>query len=82
MVFRYRSTSSGSRSGPVTCLLTLRVRQNPREPFFIERRRSLPPEDPRTIFVAIEQDLGLRLEPSTEKLDVFVIERVERPSPN
>ena len=46
------------------------------------RPPGLPPEDPRTIFVAIEQDLGLRLEPSTEKLDVFVIERVERPSPN
>jgi uncharacterized protein (TIGR03435 family) len=38
--------------------------------------------DLRSMFAAIEEDLGLRLEPATEKLELLVIERVERPSEN
>jgi uncharacterized protein (TIGR03435 family) len=34
-----------------------------------------------TIFTALEE-LGLELKPSTEKVDVFVIERLERPTEN
>jgi uncharacterized protein (TIGR03435 family) len=36
----------------------------------------------RSIFVAIEQGFGLHLEATKEKLDVLVIDRVERPSEN
>ena len=46
------------------------------------RATALPPPNPRSIFAAIEEDLGLRLEPSTEKLEVFIIEHVERPTAN
>jgi uncharacterized protein (TIGR03435 family) len=35
-----------------------------------------------SIFAALEKDLGLRLTPTTAPMEVFVIERVERPSPN
>jgi bla regulator protein blaR1 len=35
-----------------------------------------------SIFTAVQEQLGLRLEPSTSEMDVLVIERVERPSQN
>jgi uncharacterized protein (TIGR03435 family) len=35
-----------------------------------------------TIFTALEKELGLRLAPSTAPMEVFVIERAERPSEN
>jgi uncharacterized protein (TIGR03435 family) len=35
-----------------------------------------------SIFTAVQEQLGLRLEPSTSDMDVIVIERVERPSQN
>jgi uncharacterized protein (TIGR03435 family) len=35
-----------------------------------------------TLFSALEQELGLELKPSTEKVEVFVIERLERPTDN
>jgi bla regulator protein blaR1 len=35
-----------------------------------------------SIFTAVQEQLGLRLEPSTSDMDVVVIERVERPSRN
>jgi uncharacterized protein (TIGR03435 family) len=35
-----------------------------------------------SIFTAVQEQLGLRLEPSTSDMDVLVIERVERPSQN
>lgn len=35
-----------------------------------------------TLFTALEQELGLELKPSNEKVDVFVIDRLERPSEN
>jgi uncharacterized protein (TIGR03435 family) len=42
----------------------------------------LPPADTRSIFAAIEQDLGLKLESAKEKIDVLVIDRIERPTEN
>src|SRR4029450_6287268 len=35
-----------------------------------------------SIFAALEKDLGLRLAPPPAPMEVFVIERVERPSEN
>ena len=43
-----------------------------------------PADIPRaaTIFTAIEEQLGLRLEPARAPREFIVIDRVERPSPN
>jgi uncharacterized protein (TIGR03435 family) len=46
------------------------------------RPASLPPADTRSIFTALEQDLGLKLESAREKIDVFVIDRIDRPTEN
>ena len=35
-----------------------------------------------SIFAALEKDLGLRLTPTTAPMQVFVVDRVERPSEN
>lgn len=35
-----------------------------------------------SIFTALEEELGLKLVPSKEPLDVLVIDHIERPSPN
>lgn len=35
-----------------------------------------------TIFTALEEQLGLRLRPTSAPVDVFMIDRVERPSEN
>ena len=44
----------------------------------------LPPFDPSgpSLFTAIEEQLGLRLQPTTAAVDHFVIEHAQRPSPN
>jgi len=50
--------------------------------------RELPPPEPsdiprsQTIFTAVEEQLGLKLEPARAPRDFIVIDRVERPSPN
>jgi uncharacterized protein (TIGR03435 family) len=44
----------------------------------------VPPFDPSgpSLFAAIQEQLGLRLEPTTSEIDHFVIEHIERPTPN
>ena len=37
---------------------------------------------PPDIFTAFEQQLGLKLQPTKAVVDVMVIDRIERPSPN
>ena len=38
--------------------------------------------DDVTFFTAIQEQLGLKLEPATAAVEVTVIDRVERPEPN
>ncbi len=40
------------------------------------------PSAPPTLFVALQQQLGLKLEPQKGPVDVFVIDHIEHPSPN
>jgi uncharacterized protein (TIGR03435 family) len=45
---------------------------------------ALPPVDPdgATIFTALQEQLGLRLDPQQAPLDVIVIDRIDRPAPD
>lgn len=44
--------------------------------------RSAPPDDPPSVFTAIQEQLGLKLEPTTVDTRVLVIDHIERPSEN
>jgi uncharacterized protein (TIGR03435 family) len=41
-----------------------------------------PPDDAVTIFIALQEQLGLRLEPTTGPVDVVVIDHVQHPTPD
>jgi len=54
----------------------------PRNPFGREEPGNLGYEPPRSAFVALEEQAGLRLEPTKDKVPVLVIESVQMPEPN
>jgi uncharacterized protein (TIGR03435 family) len=66
-------------------ILEFVVDENTPGPRFLQ---GLPPPEPsdiprgQTIFAAVEDQLGLRLEPSRAPREFILIDRVERPSPN
>jgi uncharacterized protein (TIGR03435 family) len=41
-----------------------------------------PPPDATSVFTAVREQLGLRLDPARGPVEVFVIDRVDRPSPD
>jgi uncharacterized protein (TIGR03435 family) len=43
---------------------------------------SVPPDQRLSVFTAIQEQLGLKLEPATEPIDVLVVESVDRPTPD
>lgn len=43
---------------------------------------ALAPSDGPSIFAAVQEQLGLRLESGRALLDVLIIDAIERPSPN
>jgi uncharacterized protein (TIGR03435 family) len=51
-------------------------------PFGERFGRPNPRTDGLSFFTALEEQLGLQLEPAREVMDVLVIDSVERPTPN
>jgi uncharacterized protein (TIGR03435 family) len=47
-----------------------------------EAVQAAPTPDGISIFTALREQLGLKLDPRNEQFDVLVIDRIERPSPN
>lgn len=47
-----------------------------------EAVQAAPTPDGTSIFTALREQLGLKLEPRNERFDVIVIDQIERPSPN
>ena len=43
---------------------------------------AVPPDDAPSIFTALQEQLGLKLVPEKTMVKVFVIDHIERPTPN
>ena len=71
-------------SGNYDLQLTFAPEQLPGLPMPPPGTSGLPHLDPNapSIFTAVQEQLGLRLESGTAPLDVLVIDRIERPSEN
>jgi uncharacterized protein (TIGR03435 family) len=61
----------------------LELRWSPTSQTVMDRSTSSPtPLDHPTLFTALQEQLGLKLEPRSELMDVLVIDHVEAPTPN
>jgi uncharacterized protein (TIGR03435 family) len=53
------------------------------DPMAVLRGNAAPrPDSPSSIFTAVQEQLGLKLEPGKMKLPILVVDHIERPTPN
>ena len=57
--------------------ITVRYQRHPQS-----RNVQPSPDDPPSVFTALEEQLGLKLEPSKTQAKVVVIDHIERPDPD
>jgi hypothetical protein len=76
---RDRSLAAGLRRAPLDCG-TRADRRPPGRPGDLTAPPA--PGDGPSIFAAVQEQLGLRLEAGRALLDVLVVDTIERPSPN
>lgn len=54
------------------------------DPFFVQRRPDAAPSPDAqpSIFTAVQEQLGLKLQPETMKVPILIVDQIERPTPN
>jgi uncharacterized protein (TIGR03435 family) len=68
-------------SGHYDLQLTFASDNNAREPAPVDVATAAIPEGP-SIFVAVQEQLGLRLDPQRAWLGVLVVDHIEKPEPD